>query len=296
TLLSSNQTQEATNLHPLVPELSISDYAASTIALQVTLFPGQGFSIGITAHHAVLDGNSSTMFMKSWAYICKQDQVDSSLPQELTPLLDRRVIKDPTGRETSLLNRWSADPSKRNLKLLKSNDVEDVNLLVRGTFELTREDIKKLREKIQKESNQPQLHLSSFVITCAYVLVCMVKARSVESDDKDVSLGFPADYRIRLNPPVPLNYFGNCVGLHLFVGKAVDFLGDQGIAMAAEKVSNVVKELENGELFEKEKERISMFMGLRPGALVVKVAARPGLAFTGRTSGGADLERWRWCL
>ncbi|XVF60693.1 hypothetical protein PTKIN_Ptkin08bG0068900 [Pterospermum kingtungense] len=71
-LLSSNGIYEAVELHPLIPELITSDDSASTIALQITLFPNMGFFIGITAHHAVLDGKTTTLFMKSWAYICKR--------------------------------------------------------------------------------------------------------------------------------------------------------------------------------------------------------------------------------
>ncbi|XP_021297806.1 phenolic glucoside malonyltransferase 1-like [Herrania umbratica] len=126
-LLSSNGIYEAVELHPLTPELITSDDSASTIALQITLFPNMGFCIGITAHHAVLDGKATTLFMKSWAYLCNQGYTEHSpLPPELTPFLDRSVIKDVTGLHLDMLylNQWLAsigsdsDTNNKSLKIL----------------------------------------------------------------------------------------------------------------------------------------------------------------------------------
>ncbi|KAG2321598.1 hypothetical protein Bca52824_014811 [Brassica carinata] len=79
------------------PEVTSSDDDSATVlSLQITSFPGQGFSIGVSAHHAVSDGKTSTMFVKAWAHFCKQEN-GSPLPETLTPCLDRSLIKDPTG-------------------------------------------------------------------------------------------------------------------------------------------------------------------------------------------------------
>ena len=47
----------------------------------------------------------------------------------------------------------------------------------------------------------------------AHTVVCMAKAkREVDADDdKVVKLRLSADCRSRLNPPLPSNYFGNCI-------------------------------------------------------------------------------------
>ncbi|KAJ0041803.1 hypothetical protein Pint_19052 [Pistacia integerrima] len=66
--LSGNGVHEVVDLHPLIPQLLTSDDKAAMIAIQITLFSSQGFSIGITTHHAIFDGKSSTTFIKSWAY------------------------------------------------------------------------------------------------------------------------------------------------------------------------------------------------------------------------------------
>lgn len=62
-----------------------------------------------------------------------------------------------------------------------------------------------------------------------------------ESDDELGFFLFPVDFRARIDPPVPENYFGNCLsyGLAKIEGKVV---GDDGFFLAAEAIA---KEIEN---------------------------------------------------
>ncbi|CAL0329468.1 unnamed protein product [Lupinus luteus] len=109
-----------------MPNLDSSDSTASVSSMQVTLFSKSGFSIGITAHHAVLDGKSSTMFIKAWANMCRSSVEEShsfSLKPKLEPFLDRDVIKDPTQLDLLLADNWTKDPNdatkkKRSLEIL----------------------------------------------------------------------------------------------------------------------------------------------------------------------------------
>ncbi|KAL4367834.1 hypothetical protein GQ457_05G009850 [Hibiscus cannabinus] len=245
-LLSSNGIHDAVGLHPLKPELITSDDSASTLALQITLFPNMGFCIGITAHHAVLDGKTTTMFIKSWAYICNQlqgnsNKDNSALPPELTPFFDRSLLKGPDGLDMLYLNQW-LDVSGKSLKITTSaGDGPDP---VRATFEITRDGFNKLRERVLSEvaDGGRQLHLSTFVLTYALVATCKVKARGGDGD-RGVVLGFVVDCRRRLNPPIPENYVGNCnTGMHEVV-KARYFLGEDGFVYAVQKVSGMVKAL-----------------------------------------------------
>ncbi|OMO50644.1 Transferase [Corchorus olitorius] len=247
--LSGNGIFEAVELHPLTPELISCDDSASTIALQITLFPNKGFCIGITAHHAVLDGKTTTLFFKSWAYICKQGNTESiPLPPELTPFFDRSVIKDPNGLDILYLNQWLAklgsDSNSNNRKSLKvlQNKGEAPNL-VRATVEISREDLKRLRERVLSHfsDSAKELHLSTFVLTLAYLTTCIIKARGGDGD-RVVGAGFTIDCRPRVNPPVPENYFGNCNTVTGQVMKARDLFDENGFVLAVEKVSDMVKE------------------------------------------------------
>ncbi|TYH64500.1 hypothetical protein ES332_D07G271300v1 [Gossypium tomentosum] len=221
-ILSSDGVYDAAELHPLKPDLVTSDVSASAIAVQVTLFPNKGFCIGITAHHAVLDGQTTTM----------------------------SVVKGPDGLDMLYLNQWLAssgsdsDTSKKSLKITTSAGGGAASDLVRATFEITREDLKKLRERVLPKlpASGKEVHLSTFVLWFAYVTTCMVKARGGDGDRK-VAFAFTADFRPLLNPPVSQNYFGNCNRPKFVMAKARDFLDENGFVFAVQKASGMVKDL-----------------------------------------------------
>ncbi|KDP27253.1 hypothetical protein JCGZ_19952 [Jatropha curcas] len=269
TRLLSNQMNEAVESHFYVPELAISDSKVATIAIQITLFPNQGFSIGISCHHALVDGKSKAMFIKAWTHICKQSEIEKyvTLLPELTPCFDRTIVKDPDGLDMIYLNNWLEtklpcfDDNPRSLKQLPN--MKSLSNLTRGVFELSRQDIKKLREKVLSqldESNQMQsrFHLSTFVISLAYTIVCMVKARMLERKQK-IAIGFSADCRARLDPPLPENYFGNCISARLSLAEVAPLLEENGITFVAERLTNMIKGLDNGVL-EGAKEKLANFL------------------------------------
>ncbi|KAJ6707451.1 hypothetical protein OIU85_027772 [Salix viminalis] len=80
----------ASESHPYLSPLSVSETKASILSFQITLFPNKGFTIGYTLNHAVLDGRSISLFMNSWACICRNLDANlkispDSLPEELNP-------------------------------------------------------------------------------------------------------------------------------------------------------------------------------------------------------------------
>ncbi|KAI5591668.1 hypothetical protein BDE02_04G096900 [Populus trichocarpa] len=287
--LSGNETRQAIESFPYIPELPTSDAKASVIALQITVFPNKGFSISIVCHHGILDGKSATTFLKAWAYICKHLEYDQqpSLPSELTPFLDRGVIKDAYGLEMIFLNQWLAltrpdtKSDSRSLKLVSNMAVSpDV---VRATFQLTREDIEILRETIssqlekvlQEELNPTKQmdYMSTFVLTYC---------------------------RGRLDPPIPQNYIGNCITSQHIVIKAGVSMEECGVAMIAQRISGMIKGLEKG-LFEGAKERLLELASIEPGTEIIGVTGstrfedyswdfgwgRPNkVEFTGNARGG----------
>ncbi|KAJ0043245.1 hypothetical protein Pint_19066 [Pistacia integerrima] len=50
----------------------------------------------------------------------------------------------------------------------------------------------------------------------------------------------------RLEPPIPGNYFGNCVGPHAAIAEVKDIKKEDGVSFVAEKLSELIKELEKG--------------------------------------------------
>ncbi|ESR42349.1 hypothetical protein CICLE_v10012381mg [Citrus x clementina] len=93
----------------------------------------------------------------------------------------------------------------------------------------------------------------------AYVYSCMVKAKGAENN-RDVLFGFTADYRKCLDLPIPMNYFGNCVGTRAMVAKTRDFMEETGVLFVAEKLSDMIKELEDGLTLEGFEEKLVKLM------------------------------------
>ncbi|ESQ32559.1 hypothetical protein EUTSA_v10004202mg [Eutrema salsugineum] len=285
--LAGDEPRPAIEFHPLVPELPVSEESARVLAVQITFFPGQGFSLGVTAHHAVLDGKTTAMFLKAWAHHCKQEQ--DALPQDLIPSLDRTVVRDPTGIETKLLNRWiSASGNKRSLKLFPSKEIgADI---FRVTHRLTRENIQKLRERVETESRDgaEKLRLSTFVITYAYVITCMVKARGGEPNRR-VCIGFASDFRSRLNPPLPSTFFGNCiVGSGDFDAKAEPVLEEgegKGFVSAVESLSGWVNGLCPENIEKSMLSPFEAFKRMEPGRQMISVAGSTRLGIYGSDFG-----------
>ncbi|KAE9605034.1 hypothetical protein Lal_00036730 [Lupinus albus] len=272
-ILDNSLPHEASESRSFVPHLESSDSSASAISIQITLFPNSGFCIGISAHHAVLDGKSSTLFIKAWASLCQKSEESSSLVQELEPLFDREVIKDPKGLDTFFTNHWKTissmlNPSDTNnnktLTILSTAFPPKVEDSLRATFELTRSDLDKIKKKVlskwdttivdEVESNNsthyPKPHaLSTFVATCAYVTVCIAKAfEESEKKKQKVWFGFTVDCRTRLEPQVPDNYFGNCVCGHVTDAKSEDFTKEDGLVIVAKKIYSKIKKIDKGVL------------------------------------------------
>ncbi|XP_065855188.1 phenolic glucoside malonyltransferase 1-like [Euphorbia lathyris] len=246
-LLSGATIHEAADSHHYIPELSVSETKAAIVSFQITLFPNKGFSIGVSSHHAISDGKSIIMFLKAWAHISKHNT--SLLPPELTPFLDRTIIQDPEGIDMVYLNDWitlaakmGTDSNPTSLKLIPITPPSDIKL-VRGTFRLSGEDVKKLREKVISAIGEG--NYSTFVLTYAYVAINMVKSKGIERNMK-LGIGFMADCRSRLNPPVLDNYFGNCVIPHGLQTEAGLVMEEDGFVFLVGKLKETMKKIEKG--------------------------------------------------
>ncbi|WCJ22791.1 HXXXD-type acyl-transferase family protein [Euphorbia peplus] len=267
-ILISNDIREVVGLRPYIPLLSMSDTEVSVISLQITLFTTKGFSVGIAFHHAALDGKSTSIFMKAWAYTCKQNQNSdgklSHLLPELIPSFDRSSIRDPDGLNSYYLNYWLTHSKSKplSMKLLKSvTEFEFPPNLVRATFQFSPEFISKLRESAlnyhhsHNISNQSvKLHLSKFSIMSAYTTTCMVKATG-GSGGRMVYFVIATDCRSRLDPPLPKNCIGNCVVLTDLAANATDFVSENAVYIIAKRISDLVTELATKGALEGAKER-----------------------------------------
>ncbi|PNX98727.1 isoflavonoid malonyl transferase [Trifolium pratense] len=268
---------EASLSRSLIPHLESTDSFASIISIQVTLFPNSGLSIGISAHHAILDGKSSTMFIKAWAYMCKKtietEEESPTLLPELEPSFNREIIKDPNQLGVTFTNKWieiiskkfpNEKVNKKNLKIFALEPkLEDS---VRATFKLTCEDLNKINQMVlakweifDKNESKPNT-LSSFVLACAYSLVCIAKAiQGVEKEKEKFAFVFAVDGRRRLESPIPNNYFGNCVLGHFIDTQPLDFIKEDGVYLVAKSIHDKIKIVNDKGILEGVEERFSKY-------------------------------------
>jgi isoflavone 7-O-glucoside-6''-O-malonyltransferase len=248
----SSQHCEASKRHHLVPILKTSHEKASLISIQITLFPNNGFCIGITTHHAALDGKSAINFMKSWAYItCSNSKHDSSLsllllPENLTPFFDRTSIQDYDNRigisDAYVVEFMKPDgPNNKSVEVMKFPD-NLKNDAIKSFFELTPSNIQKLKQHAKNEMKQNVTNLSTFSVTCAYVLSCLAKA---EQPNGKVIFCFNVDCRARLDPPISSLYIGNCVTGKKIVFETEKLVGKNGFISALEGINEALNSVKD---------------------------------------------------
>ncbi|CAL0308262.1 unnamed protein product [Lupinus luteus] len=161
-----------------------------------------------------------------------------------------------------VLQNSSCDASESCFLLpnLESSDsvcsVISLQNLVRTTFELSKRDLENFKKRVlskwdevddddQEEVNSKPHTVSYFVVTCAYVSTCIARAiqEAEKNEQKKFAFGFAVDCRARLEPPIPENYFWNCVNLHLVDAKSDDFAKEDGYVIVAKKIVSKIKNL-----------------------------------------------------
>ncbi|GFP82286.1 malonyl-coenzyme:anthocyanin 5-o-glucoside-6'''-o-malonyltransferase [Phtheirospermum japonicum] len=203
------------------------------LAVQITLFPETGISIGITNHHVAGDASSIVGFIKAWCSFAKLGE-NGKIP--VNPVYDRSLIRDPSGRADIFWNQIRASKLGASVAKLPTNRF-------RATFILRKNEIEMLKN-LALAKNPGLVHLSSFTVTTAYVWACMAKSAGPAGENIDENepeyFGFAVDGRQRLDPPLPAAYFGNCLP---FVVAEIEhgFLrGEDGFSTAAKSIGDLI--------------------------------------------------------
>ncbi|XP_022878610.1 malonyl-coenzyme:anthocyanin 5-O-glucoside-6'''-O-malonyltransferase-like [Olea europaea var. sylvestris] len=240
--LIANYARDADQFYPFVPQLpppkEEPEYKTFPVfCVQVTFFPSHGVCIGFTNHHAIGDASSIVGFIKAWASISKFRGDSQLIDAKSLPLFDRYVIKDPRGIGDLYWDQL------KNLSLQFPPSHLPINK-VRATYILHQADIKKLKDSVL--ARKPDLvQPSSFVVTIAYVWTCLVKSGPVSGEKVDANeseyFSFAVDCRERMNPPVPTNYFGNCIGVAIVTRKHHELIENDGFFIAAESVAEIIR-------------------------------------------------------
>lgn len=242
--LSANHARDIEDFHSLVPQpLALSgDDETAILAVQVTVFPNAGISVGTSVHHGAADGSTYANFIKTWASLCRSGAADTAA--NYLPSLDRSALltADAKGLKSIFLKDLEAfdvDSSVETLDLRAGHHTKDK--LVISTFVFSRETLDRLRSR-------SSVRCSSFSLACGYMWACLIKARGDAYDpSKDVEyFAFLANCRARHDPPLPASYFGNCVGICCAEARRDELVGEDGAVIAAKAIWTVIKRLEEG--------------------------------------------------
>nr|BAF99693.1 putative anthocyanin acyltransferase [Lobelia erinus] len=244
--LTGNQARKADEFYPLVPKLgditkSSDSIKVPLLAIQLTLFAGHGFCIGLTNHHTACDGNARVNFIKSWALISKFGNDELFLASGSLPFFDRTIINDPNGLDAILWSQVATTRVPENQPQHISGNADEV----RATFIMTRDEISRIKKSICVKA--PTLtHVSTFTIVCAIVWTSLVKVRNAigenkDDDDREV-FGCAADCMARTDPPLPATYFGNCITGCVAPAKRDQLLGEEGFLNAVRLIGYGIHE------------------------------------------------------
>ncbi|XP_011047481.1 PREDICTED: coumaroyl-CoA:anthocyanidin 3-O-glucoside-6''-O-coumaroyltransferase 1-like [Populus euphratica] len=284
-----DQAGDPTELHAFVPKwpptrvTSDGKRVAPLLALQVVVFPNSGICIGAKFCHVVADGMAFNHFMKSWASIFRSRENMACLEKSVLPSHDRSGIKDPFELDSIFSKEWWSWASSRDYNLGSNHD-DQLRDKVRVTFTIGQTHIERLKDLVSiqcMKNYQGQVHVSTFVVACAFIWVNMIKSQEKEAsdlfdNDKVCYFVFVADCRHRLEVKLPSTYFGNCLAICYVPAKKSELLGENGIIMAARAIGKKVKELESGVLVGAEK-WISKWKEVSEQGRLVTVAGSPKL-------------------
>lgn len=224
-----------------------------TMVIQVTIFPGAGICIGTTATHVAADGVTFSHFMKYWMTLTKSKGKDPATV--LLPSLPihscRNMIKDPGEVGAGHLERFWSRNSGRN-----SSHVTPENM-VRATFTLSRNQIDNLKSWVTEQSEN-QSPISTFVVTLAFIWVCLIKTLVQESEteareeDKDevfhLMINVDCRNRLKYTEPIPQTYFGNCMAPGIVSVKKRDLLDQKSVLAASDAINARIKDMLSSDL------------------------------------------------
>ncbi|CAA2986779.1 malonyl-coenzyme:anthocyanin 5-O-glucoside-6 -O-malonyltransferase-like [Olea europaea subsp. europaea] len=231
--LTANYARDTDQFYPSVPQLPPPKEEAEykiirVFCLQVTLFPNHGLCIGFTNLHTVGDASSIVGFIKAWASISKLGGDSQLIETNSLPLFDRSVIQDPNGIGNLWWNQLNNIP-------IRFSSLHSLTNKVRNTYILHQADIQKLKDSLFARNP----------VTTGYVWTCLVKSGPVSGEKVDANeseyFSFAVDCRERMNPPVPTNYFGNCIGVAIVTRKHHELIENDGFFIAAESVAEIIR-------------------------------------------------------
>ncbi|KAA8544173.1 hypothetical protein F0562_022191 [Nyssa sinensis] len=205
------------------------------VQVQLTRFTCGSLVVGFTAHHHVADGHSTSNFLVAWGQACRGLDINP------LPFHDRTIFspRDPPRFE---FEHRGIEYTGKNLKKdypLGDNIMEDI---VVHKVHFTLEFLGKLKAKASSMNggNKPY---STFESLVAHLWRAITKARALGGYET-THVRISVNGRMRLNPRVPPEYFGNLVLWAFPTAKVKDLLREP-LPYAAKLIHDAVTKVNN---------------------------------------------------
>ncbi|XP_020582332.1 uncharacterized protein LOC110025962 [Phalaenopsis equestris] len=199
------------------------------LTIQVTRFKCGGFVLGMAMNHSMADGLSAVEFLHSWAAIA------TGRPLSLPPFLDRSIL---TARRPPAAEFPHPEFSDLTASLSISDPFSSLPVIHKSfTF-----DAQKLsRLKLLATANGDFPPPTTFAALTGLVWRARTKALNTPSADP-TKLLFAVDCRKRLNPPLPVGYFGNGIVFACCICPAGQLV-DRPLANAVRMVQTAARDI-----------------------------------------------------
>ncbi|KAL8488625.1 hypothetical protein ACS0TY_024786 [Phlomoides rotata] len=205
------------------------------VIVQLTRFRCGGVSIGLGVSHVMADGPSALHFVDEWAKIAR------GAGPIVPPLLDRKV----TETDKVLTTPFDASVLRPPPSLIGQEDnMEQRKKPITVAFlNLSKLLIEKLRNKanLDFDASGGGRGYSRFEAVAAHIWRCTSKARGHVAE-QPTSLHFVADFRNKLKPSLPKNFFGNALIRVEATDKSENLLSNP-IGAASKKIREAVEKV-----------------------------------------------------
>ncbi|KAG8655162.1 hypothetical protein MANES_04G011200v8 [Manihot esculenta] len=221
------------SLHPSLKDVE------ELLQVQLTRFTCGSLVVGFTAHHLIADGHSTSNFLVSWG--------KASRGADMSPLpLHDRTIFIPRKPPHFEFEHKEVDFKSKNLpkdcpNKHKDNFVDDI-IVYKVHFTL--DFLSKLKARASPPTNNPQSKpYSTFESLVAHLWRAITRARGL-SGFETTNVRMSVNRRMRMNPRVPNEYFGNLVLWAFSSARSQDLLREP-LPYAAKLIHEAITKVNN---------------------------------------------------
>ncbi|CDP06257.1 unnamed protein product [Coffea canephora] len=198
-------------------------HSMSLMSIQVTELK-DGIFIGWSTNHLLVDGTSFWHFINTWSEVFN---AKGQIPTISRPPILKRWF--PEGHRSPVIGL----PFTHHDEFISRFQTPE---LLERYFHFSAESLAKLKAKANAECNSTTI--STFQALSALLWRCITRARNMPSDQQ-TSAGTSVNSRLRINPPLSEEYFGNCVQVVAVTTTCGELLTN-GLGWAAWKLHELV--------------------------------------------------------